>query len=441
MFSLLGTLSKHLDTDAATPKQRRRNFSGDFPASSETDEPLFDRLNGSPFMAEQSYFSIRLVEMRLADPSNYLRTVIPMCSCFLRFPYGTGKREIPFVVGHDMIRTALKEKTETTGKDHIEFTNIYVVENAPVKMGSVELYTALCRVADSGFARGILDLFADAAAMVGGPAAGAVARTGVGLTKRLASLLGSDGVDTRFGMLDGNALRKSGYRVFAGADSDFNTDTLHLKQGQLLYRAPGASDSSVIDDTDYLVVAFEFQKSLVSDALVATGNPLFGKTWDAILAKIAAKDHAGVESARNQLILEIATSPDLVNADRFSLTLAYSSVLEQWQEAMQPKKSKLRSGGRGNIATRLDNLAKQETSLDPKVQKILESASGWLAGSHDRRIENSAELLSNETLWKTAQHFRTKIDQATPKRLGKNGTQYLSDATTKFVAAALAGWL
>src|SRR5258708_2224336 len=99
---------------------RRRNFSGDIKAVDAASDPLFEALKGDTFEPEESYFSVRLVEMRLAQGSNYVANFLPMCTCFLRYTYANEKRDVPFIVGYEMIRAALGDNAATKGAQNVE---------------------------------------------------------------------------------------------------------------------------------------------------------------------------------------------------------------------------------------------------------------------------------------------------------------------------------
>src|ERR1700676_2607771 len=61
-------------------------------------------LAGENFDPGKSYFSVRLVELRLATAGRYLTEFLPMCTCVLSFQQAGNKRTIPFIAGVDMIR-------------------------------------------------------------------------------------------------------------------------------------------------------------------------------------------------------------------------------------------------------------------------------------------------------------------------------------------------
>src|ERR1700710_3001997 len=72
------------------------------PIVSDNPEP---GLAGEKFIAGKTYFSVRLIELRLATAGRYLTEFLPMCTCVLSFQQAGGeKRTIPFIAGADMIR-------------------------------------------------------------------------------------------------------------------------------------------------------------------------------------------------------------------------------------------------------------------------------------------------------------------------------------------------
>src|SRR5262249_4814163 len=143
------------------------------------------------------------------EAGRYLVEFVPMCSCFLQYTYGRTRRTVPFVLGSETISAGLGKEGPKDAARNIQFKDVYVVRNAPVKPDDLLLYAALCRFKDSGFARSLVNLLSDAVSSVGGPIAGAIGKATVDLTGRLATVLGADGVETRFGMLNGSALEVS----------------------------------------------------------------------------------------------------------------------------------------------------------------------------------------------------------------------------------------
>jgi hypothetical protein len=419
------------DSPTVSGRLRRRFYSGDISPTDEQADTLYEAVKGDKFIPEQSYFSVRIVEMRLAQAGNYISNFLPMCCCFLRYTHGDAERQVPFIVGYDMIRAGLGKDAPESGAQNVEFKNIYVVRNAPVKPDGLTMYAALCRVADSSFARGMLDLLADAAGAIGGPAAGTIARTGTDMAKRLGGLLGAEGVSTRFGVLDGNALRSSCYRVFAGADSaTLGAEDLHMERSQLI-RVSDDGTRSTIDDADYLVVALEFRSTLVASAFGGSSNLSFHSFWEPVRRKLLSGDIDGADEDYKKLTLQIASSPDLTEADRLDILRTYRAQAEQWKTNAAQLAS-LKAAREGDITTRLMDLADNRMRPLPRaVADLLKSTSALIDSQRNRKISADAAL-SPEALIGTARLMRDTLERekmdTSPETLAHASAQLLSAA-------------
>ncbi len=353
-----------------------RNFSAKVPAAQIEGDPNFDRLKGDRFVPERSYFSVRIAEMRLAEVGRYGIDFVPMCSCFLKFTYGASQRTVPFVVGIDMISAALGKVSPADAKN-IRFEDLYIVRNVPVKADNLQMYSALCRIADSGFARSLINLFADTASTFAGPVAGAAIKGRVDLTGRLATLLGADGVHTRFGTVSGNALDVSGYRVHAGVAADaLDGDDLTIRGGQLVGRRRKDGSISTIDDCDYIVVAIEHRATLVEADFGQVSILPFHQRWLECRARLLERDDAGAKAALTKLLVETAASPDVTEADRLGLIAAYRAAYEQWSGAA-PGIAPLMGGV---VGTPLAQLTKFANGAPASVAAIIGAVRGGLTG-------------------------------------------------------------
>src|SRR5260370_25042107 len=76
-----------------------RNFSGRVEPENITKDKDYALVKGDAFEPERTYFSVRLVEMRLSEADRYGLQLLPMCCCFLRYNYGGAQRNLPYVVG------------------------------------------------------------------------------------------------------------------------------------------------------------------------------------------------------------------------------------------------------------------------------------------------------------------------------------------------------
>jgi hypothetical protein len=408
---------------------RRRNFYSDHVPEDNDADAMYDALKGDTFAPEQSYFSVRLVEMRLASAGSYVAKYLPMCTCFLRYTYGDTQREVPFVIGYDMIRAQLGKDAPEAGAGNVEFRNIYIVRNAPVKATKLQLYAALCRVTDTTFARGMLDLLSDAAGAIGGPAAGAIVRGGVDMTKRLSALLSADGVSTRFGLYDGQALRKSGYRVFAGAGSEaLDASALTMKGGQLVQEGAGAGRT--VDDVDYLVVAFEHRKTIVDEGLGEVSELPFHAFWTPVREKLLGNDVTGADEAFRTLALAVVRSNDMTESDRLAMITAYRVEMERWKKATADLPSR-RGSEDSSLQTRLATAADVTQRRDRTLGSVLKSVKEIV----DDRVNQQpagAQTLEPRGLAQTAALIRARTDKSRAK--GKT----LSEASAEFLSAALA---
>jgi hypothetical protein len=401
----------------------RRIFSGGIQPKDPASDPRYEATKGDIFLPGRSYFSVRIVEMRLAEAGSYIATYLPMCTCFLRYTYGGVIRDLPFIVGHDMIRAALGKDAPPDGAQNIEFKDIFVVRDVPVRPDGLMMYVALCRLADSGFARGMLDMFADVAGAIGGSVVGAGAHAGVDFAKRLGALLGADGVSTRFGNLDGTALGKSGYRIFVGTKIDgLDVDELVLEQGQLRHRRPDGS-TATIDDLDYLVVAIEYRSTLVDENLTAVSNLPFHAQWTTVREKLLAGDE-NVDAAFKDLCLQVARSPDLADADRLALITAYRGQVDLWKQARAT--TSLKSRSKAKLTTRLMGIERGQDQPVAKLLRSVRAAIGTQTKDMDRLKLHPNAALDDTALARVADVMIDKTRAAEQAVLERASVQLLA---------------
>jgi outer membrane lipoprotein SlyB len=344
---------------AAVPNVR--NFYGSVVPGNAADDAYFHATKGDRFEPEKSYFSVRIVEMRLAEAGRYFTEFVPMCSCFVRFTYGRAERTVPFVLNSETVSKGLGTNVPRNSVSKVTFSNIYILRNVPVKADNAVMYAALCRFKDAGFARGLLNLLSDAAAVVGGPVIGAAVKTGVDLTNRLGALLGADDVDTRFGILTGNALNTSGYRVCAGTPSStLSVGELAMHEGHLIRREPGQPDASM-DDIDYLVIGLEYRATLMDENFGQISILPFHARWEEVRTKLLRNDKGGAGDALRELLVEVAASPDVTEAGRLALITSYQGEFEKWMAI-------------GSSKPRLMSFSPKKTGpISPKVSALADA--------------------------------------------------------------------
>jgi hypothetical protein len=400
MFSFVANLFSGSDADPDAPGflsvPNRRNFDSMFIDDSSEQDKRSAALRGDSFEPEQSYFSVRVIEVRLAEAGNYYSDFLPMCNCFLRYGYGTTAREVPYIIGYDKILGEMG-LTGDAGKDRgarrVKIGNIYIVKDAPVKASAVTLYAGLSRIANSEFARGMLDLVGDAATALGGATVGVVVDAGVNMTKRLAKMLRADGVSTRFGVYDGNALTRSGYRVLAGAG--LGAAKLEMRGGELR-RMDEAGNLTSVDDVDYLLLAFEYRKTLLDQPVASLTHLPFHARWTELTKQLVDSKATRVDEYFNQLAAEVVSSPDLTEMDRLGVLTGYVSQMDKWRQ-FRIDAPVLKAGGqtvRGMVIDSADALSdrRKEDSAN-----LLREAARHINDYRDDPYKGKA-LLSDEAL-------------------------------------------
>ncbi|MDR5760980.1 hypothetical protein [Caballeronia sp. LZ035] len=414
---LLGASDKTHDS-LGSPAWRPRNFRSEIIRADPETDPQYAALSGDVFEPNKCYFSVRIVEVRLAEIGSYLSTYLPMCSCFLRYQYGHSVRDVPYIVSYDEVRKKLSEAEEGGGKDkpavpggaqRIEFSNQYIVQDAPFLSGGVSMYTALCRISNTGPLRGMLDLVSDAAGTIGGPAAGLVARSGVDMAKRLGNVLGLDDVSTRFGMYDGNALRKSGYQIFAGALPGVSGE-LTVQNGIVKVRHDD-TDVSTIDDADYLLVAYEYRKTQCEDVFTIDSRLPFNALWEEVKAALAGGSLVAADEPRKKLFEAIARSDDLIESDRLSMIVGYIEEIARWTRRLKEAGVLKGSTATESSASYLLRLS-QESDAPRVLRDTLDASAASMMGNEDLPAATQTPLLSSEALSARSNRVRVALDGA-----------------------------
>ena len=98
-------------------------------------------VDGREFIPEASYFSVRMVEMRLAEGGRYFTEFLPLAVCVAEYTYGAERRRVPLVLSNEKVRQMLGDAGGDPG--HVQFTNIPLVSRAPVKADDLALFVGL----------------------------------------------------------------------------------------------------------------------------------------------------------------------------------------------------------------------------------------------------------------------------------------------------------
>lgn len=392
-------------------------------------------LSGEAFVPGQCYFSVRMVEMRLTDAGNYIATFLPLCAFFLRYTEAGAQREIPYVVGYDAIQQAMGAAAPQSGAGRVVFRDVYIARNVPYNSDGLEMFAALCRFSDSSLTRSILDFVATTVSMFGGAVGGAVVKAGEGLLKPLSKLFGTDGVSIRFGIFDGLALRRSGYRVLAGADSQDKLQGLQLVDG-VLHRQGGSGGLEPVNDVDYLVLAFEQRPTLGDDMFSAAAALPFHRKWTETTTAMLSDNAVAARAAFQSLAVDIAGSPLLIERDRFALLAAYSSEREKWRARKKSLKSAAGDSAGQNIASAVADRHKAAATSRSPAAEPLDAARRLLAKAAAAGAGKPAAAQADASL---ALAFSSLLDSLEPGAHGKAGAApaALSGASREMLSAIL----
>jgi hypothetical protein len=277
-------------------------------------------------MAEASYFSVRLVEMRLAEGGKYFSEYLPMGVCVAEYTYGAARRRVPLVLSNETVKAMLGDTGKGLGR--VEITDMPVVRRTPVKEDNLALFVGLFRMQYSDIAKSVLQMAADVSSELGGLAVGAGIKMAEKLYDRVSGLFQLNGVQARFAFLDGMALKKSGYVLVSGPlPADIDPADFMVENSRLALRH-GAKTKS-LDAIDYCLIAIEQRDSLFpssedsSAALRALAGLSFHSYWQKVASLLAARKTDEAEQALLILRAEVISSPELTEDDRLLAVAGY----------------------------------------------------------------------------------------------------------------------
>ncbi len=368
---------------------------------------------GRDFVPEASYFSVRLVEMRLAEGGKYFVQFLPLGVCVAEYTYGTERRRIPLVLSNETVKQMLGDAGGQPG--HVHFTNMPVVRRAPTKHDNLALFVGLFRMPYTDIARSVLQLAADVSEELGGAAFGSGSRVAAKLYDRVADIFTLSTVQPRFAFLDGMALTKSGYVLVSGPlPPDIKAADIVVENGRLRLRHEPQSRPP--EGFDYCLLAIEQRDSLFppSDAKPASarlgalaGLP-FHERWRSVSSLLGQRKASEAEEALLTLRAEVIASPDLTEEDRLIAVGGYDIAYAQYEQPLLAKAGGASPATRGfrsgTPVTGLKAVAaarKQQgdhataTALDAIVLRLQRAqGGGGSAPSHENADEVLAEAFS-----------------------------------------------
>jgi hypothetical protein len=295
---------------------------------------------GRAFAPEQSYFSVRMVEMRLAEGGKYFINYLPLGVCVAEYTYGAERRRVPLVLSNETVKQMLGDAGGPVGQAYL--TNMPVVRRAPVKQDNLALFVGLFRMPYNDVARTVLQLAADVSEELGGAALGAGTKVAAKLYDRVADIFALSTVQPRFAFLDGMALTKSGYILVSGPLPDnVDKDQFVVENGRLRIKGP---QSRMPDGFDYCLLAIEHHDSLFAQSQGAPSGAMLGALaglpfharWRDVSSLLAVRKGKEAEDALLALRAAVVLSPDLTEGDRLVAIGGYDIAFAQFQRALSP---------------------------------------------------------------------------------------------------------
>lgn len=329
-------------------------------------------VSGQEFVPESSYFSVRIVEMHLAEGGKYFASFLPLAVCLTEYTVGSARQRTPLILSNDVIAEQLKGAGVTPGL--VEYRNMYVVRRAPVKSDNLSLFVGLFRMPYDDLAKQMLQIASDVTdQVVGGAPVSQGIRVAEKVYDRIAGLFSLNVMKPLLGYADGNALFKSGYLVVAGPGAEgLTTDKFSVVDEHL--RIAGPQGSAAASGFDYCLLAIEYVDSLFPDGTNSINSVVdlaFHKRWRSIAQLLATKKVHEADAEMPVLRSEVVASSDLTEDDRLIAIAAYDVAYEKFREALVKPDLSLSTRG-DNLATGLASAAykRKETQVGIVLQEM-----------------------------------------------------------------------
>ena len=195
------------------------------------------------FQPQASYFEIRLKQMYLRNQREYWREFRPFSTFVTAFVHGGGRREVPFVVGPEL----LGAQTTAVGGDAVEYRNLRIAGPFPYEGDDLQLFSALSRMTAKNWAVQSLSLLETVAKAFDVSKITRYLEIAAPLVKGIESFLSMADVELRMGMqqvyqqpvgrggLRPNALRARHEVLLNVPDHQAVSEQFWLKEGKLFY--------------------------------------------------------------------------------------------------------------------------------------------------------------------------------------------------------------
>jgi hypothetical protein len=350
---------------------------------------------GNAFPVEESYFSIRLVEMGLAEGGRFFVDFLPLGVCLTEYTIGDERQRRPMILSNDLIASQIKDAGAKPG--YVEYTNMYAVRCAPVKADNLSLFIGLFRMPYGDLAKQVLQIASDLTQQIGGDANPAAMSMAAGLRAAekvydgVSGLFGLKGVTPLFGFADGNALVTSGYLLVCGPSAK------EMEAGKLLVIDNRLTiDGKRASGIDYCLVAIEHTSTRLPqgvDSVNSLTGLAFHRRYREASQLLAAKNTAEAEAKIALLRAELVVSPELTENDRTLAIAAYDTSYEKLRKVLAP--------GAAAVATRSARGA---------------STSSFLRQAADQR-RKAGQAVASDVLSQMAKRLQIGINGSDPDAL------------------------
>jgi hypothetical protein len=143
-----------------------------------------------------------------------------------------------------------------------------------------------------------------------------------------------------------------------------------MEDRQLKQRGPDGVYAS-LDNVDYLVLGLEQVATLVDAHFAQVSVLPFHRHWDEVTTKLLRGDKAGAEGALTGLLIELATSPDITEADRLALIASYRSAFDEWAHSVAGGATVM---GKGTVIRMRDHLPDAASGAETGAAELLQVA-------------------------------------------------------------------
>jgi hypothetical protein len=294
------------------------------------DDHVLD--GGSPgrkFIAEQSYFELRLAEMFLRDRRQYWRGFVPLAVTVSKFLYAGKRQTVPFLIGNQLLK-----QIETYIQDEcVEYRNTRIAGPAPYAGDDVSLFTGLFRSQVTNLSEQLWHLVEDLVTAFDVTQLSRYLDIARPIQTGLAQLLGMKEVEYQTGarqVFTGNAAPETsacfreGYLAYVNCpEASIQSNSLWVKDGRL-YVGTTPKQMERLQKHDYGLVEISLLTQRDDYSAFA-----FHQVWEKAQKEIYEGDPVKARKLFLDLSGHVATCADFTQTQRYDLIRLYKANFER----------------------------------------------------------------------------------------------------------------